>query len=96
VFDTIRDLLRKEAIKYRVKQGGVKESTKKGARQRIIKLQRAIEALKDQAILSRVQTDLGSKYSPNYVDASIKRLEEEIKNLEAMLNWQLPKQQQPL
>jgi hypothetical protein len=94
VFNTIRDLLRKEALEYRRKQGGVKESTKKGARQRIVKLQRAIEALKDQANLSRVQADLGSKYNPDYVTASIKRLEQEIDNLNALLNWQPEGQQQ--
>jgi hypothetical protein len=93
VFETIGKLLREEAIKYRENQGGVKESTKKSARQRIVKLERAIEALKDQANLSRVQTDLGSKYNPAYVNASIKRLEAEIKSINDMLNWK-PKEQQ--
>jgi hypothetical protein len=79
--------LRDEAIKYREKQGGVKESTKKGARQRIVKLQRAIEALKDQNLLQNVAADLGSKYNATYVDDSIKRLEAEIKKLEEMINW---------
>jgi hypothetical protein len=94
VFDTIRDLLRKEAVNYRIKQGGVKDTTKKGAKQQITKLQRAIEALKDQANLSRVQAELGSKYSQDYVNDSIKRLEQEIANLNALLNWQPPGQQQ--
>jgi hypothetical protein len=91
VFDTIRDLLRKEAIAYRQRQG-VKESTKKGAERRIVKLQRAIDALKDQAVLQNVATDLGSKYNSAYVDATIKRLEDEIKNLNAMLSFK-PEQQ---
>jgi hypothetical protein len=43
-FDAIGDYLRDLADQYRVEQGGVKESTKKGAKQRIIKLQRAITA----------------------------------------------------
>jgi hypothetical protein len=96
VFETISNLLRTEALKYRQNQGVVKESTKKVAQQRIVKLQRAIEALKDQAILQNVASDLGSKYNPAYVDAAINRLEAEIKSLNEMLNWKPQQQQQPV
>jgi hypothetical protein len=58
--------------------------------QRIVKLQRAVEALQDQALLDKVASDLGNKYNKNYVDASLKRLEEEIANLQATLKWEPP------
>jgi hypothetical protein len=89
-FETIGNYLRKLANKYRVAQGGVKESTKKGARQRIKKLQRAIAALEDQALLKDVAADLGKVYSEDYVTDSINRLKKEIAALEATINWQLP------
>jgi hypothetical protein len=92
VYEKIRDLLRKEAINYRIKQGGLKPSTKKSIEQRIVKLQRAVEALQDQALLSDVAKDLGSKYDQSYVDSALERLEEEIKNLKATLEWQPPAQ----
>jgi hypothetical protein len=95
VFKTIGNLLRKEALEYRRNQGGVKESTKKGAERRIVKLQRAIDALKDQALLQNVASDLGNKYDLAYVAATIKRLEAEINSLNEMLKWK-PEQQQPV
>jgi hypothetical protein len=94
VFETIKNLLRQEAVKYRQSQG-VKESTRKGAERRIVKLQRAIDALKDQAIIQNVASQLGNKYNPAYVEATIKRLEEEINNLNAMLNFKPAPQPQP-
>jgi hypothetical protein len=94
VYDKIRDLLQKEAIKYRINQGGLKPSTKKSMEQRIVKLQRAVEALQDQALLDKVASDLGNKYSKNYVDASLKRLQEEIAKLQATLEWQPPEEEQ--
>jgi hypothetical protein len=90
VYDKIRDLLRKEAVKYRIKQGGLKPSTKKSIAQRIVKLERAIEALKDQALLNRVASDLGNKYDKGYVDTSLKRLQDELANLQATLEWEPP------
>jgi hypothetical protein len=96
VYDQIRDLLRKEAIKYRIDKGGLKPSTKKSIEQRIVKLQRAVEALKDQALLDKVATDLGNKYNKQYVDSTLKRLEEEIENLQSTLEWEPPEEQQLL
>jgi hypothetical protein len=94
VYDKIRDLLRQEAVKYRIKQGGLKPSTKKSIEQRIVKLQRAVEALKDQALIDRVAGDLGNKYDKKYVEATLDRLEEEIENLQATLDWEPPAEQQ--
>jgi hypothetical protein len=96
VYDKIRDLLRDEAVKYRLKQGGLKPSTKKSIEQRIVKLQRAVEALKDQALIDRVAGDLGNKYDKRYVDSTLKRLEEEIANLQDTLEWEPPEEQQLL
>jgi hypothetical protein len=93
-FEKISKILRDEAINYRVKQGGVKESTKKGAKQRIVKLQRAIEALKDQALLKNVASDLGNKYDPAYITASIDRLQAEINSLNKLLTWKPEGQEQ--
>jgi hypothetical protein len=67
VFKDIGDLLRQKAAEYRIAQGGVKASTKKGAKQRITKLQRAIAALEDQDLLKSVAADLGDVYNPDYV-----------------------------
>jgi uncharacterized hydantoinase/oxoprolinase family protein len=86
VFKDIAARLRKKAEEYR-DAGGVQPSTKKAARQRITKLQRAIDALKDENLLKNVAEDLGDKYNATYVDAAIKRLEAEIKSLNDMLNW---------
>jgi hypothetical protein len=96
VYDKIRDLLRDEAVKYRLKQGGLKPSTKKSIEQRIVKLQRVVEALKDQALIDRVAGDLGNKYDKRYVDSTLKRLEEEIANLQDTLEWEPPEEQQLL
>jgi hypothetical protein len=87
VLDKVCDLLRKAGAEYR-KQYGFKESTKKGARQRVTKLQRAIEALKDDATLQRVSADLGSKYNPDYVKATIARLDAEINRLKEIIGEQ--------
>jgi polyhydroxyalkanoate synthesis regulator phasin len=89
-FEAIGDYLRQLADQYRVEQGGVKESTKKGARQRITKLQRAIAALEDQALLKNVAEDLGDKYSADYVTDAINRLKKEIATLEATIAWKPP------
>jgi hypothetical protein len=89
-FEAIGDYLRGLADQYRVEQGGVKESTKKGARQRIKKLQRAIAALEDQNLLKDVAADLGDVYSADYVTDNINRLKKEIAALEATIAWQPP------
>jgi hypothetical protein len=46
VFENIKNLLRKHAVLDRQEQGGVKDSTKKGARQRITKLKELLLLLK--------------------------------------------------
>jgi hypothetical protein len=89
-FEAIGNYLRGLADQYRVEQHGVKESTKKGAKQRIKKLQRAISALEDQALLNEVAADLEDKYSADYVTDSINRLKKEIAALEATINWKPP------
>jgi hypothetical protein len=86
-FEEIGNYLRGLADEYRDAQGGVRASTKKGARQRIKKLQRAIAALEDQALLKDVASDLGDTYSADYVTDSINRLKKEIAALEATINW---------
>jgi polyhydroxyalkanoate synthesis regulator phasin len=91
-FEAIGNYLRDLAEQYRVEQGGVKESTKKGARQRITKLQRAIAALEDQALLKNVAEDLGDRYSADYVTDTINRLKKEIAALEATIAWKPPSQ----
>jgi hypothetical protein len=93
-FEAIGDYLRGLADQYRVERGGVQESTKKGARQRIKKLQRAIAALEDKDLLKEVAADLGDVYNADYVTDSINRLKKEIAALEATINWQPPAQQQ--
>jgi hypothetical protein len=89
-FEAIGNYLRDLADQYRVEQGGVKESTKKGARQRIKKLQRAIAALEDQGLLKEVSADLGDVYSADYVTDAINRLKKEIAALEATIAWKPP------
>jgi hypothetical protein len=89
-FEAIGEYLRELGERYRRLKGGVKESTKKGAKQRIKKLQRAIAALEDQALLSQVQADLEDKYKAEYVTDSINRLKKEIASLEATINWKPP------
>jgi hypothetical protein len=89
-FEEIGNYLRELADQYRDAHGGVRDTTKKGARQRIKKLQRAIAALEDQALLKDVAADLGDVYSADYVTDSINRLKKEIAALEATINWQLP------
>jgi polyhydroxyalkanoate synthesis regulator phasin len=91
-FEAIGDFLRGLAEQYKVEQGGVKESTKRGARQRITKLQRAIAALEDQALLKNIAEDLGDRYSADYVTDSINRLKKEIAALEATIAWKPPAQ----
>jgi hypothetical protein len=86
-FEEIGNYLRGLAEEYRVAQGGVRASTKKGARQRIKKLQRAIAALEDQDLLRDVAADLGDTYKADYVTDSINRLKKEIAALEATINW---------
>jgi hypothetical protein len=92
-FEAIGDYLRRLGDQYRVEKGGVKESTKKGAKQRIKKLERAIAALEDEALLKEVQADLEDRYKPEYVTDSINRLKKEIAALEATINWKPPAQQ---
>jgi NAD(P)-dependent dehydrogenase (short-subunit alcohol dehydrogenase family) len=87
VFKDIGDLLRQKAAEYRATHG-VQPSSRKGAKQRITKLQRAIAALEDQDLLTRVAADLEDKYSADYVQAVINKLRDEINRLEAIVNWQ--------
>jgi polyhydroxyalkanoate synthesis regulator phasin len=92
-FEAIGDYLHDLAKEYRVLKHGVKESTKKGAKQRITKLQRAIAALEDQDLLKNVAADLGDKYSEDYVTEAIDKLKKEIASLEALLAWKPPPEQ---
>jgi hypothetical protein len=87
VFKDIGDLLRQKAEQYRALHG-VKPSTRKGAKRRITKLQRAIAALEDQDLLRDVAADLGDAYNVDYVTSTINRLKDEINKLEALVNWQ--------
>jgi hypothetical protein len=87
VLDKVGDLLRQAGAEYR-KQYGLKESTKKGAKQRISKLEKAITALKDQALLQNVAADLGDKYSDDYVKATIARLDTEINRIKQIIGEQ--------
>jgi hypothetical protein len=93
-FEAIGNFLRELGEQYRVEKGGVKESTKKGAKQRIKKLQRAIAALEDKDLLKSVADDLEDRYKPEYVTDNINRLKKEIAALEAVINWKPPTQQQ--
>jgi uncharacterized small protein (DUF1192 family) len=90
VFKDIGNLLRQKAEEYRIAQGSFKPSTKKGARQRITKLQRAIAALEDQDLLKNVAEDLGDVYNVDYVTSTIARLKDEIARLEALIKWEPP------
>jgi hypothetical protein len=87
VFKKIGAELRNLADEYRRNRGGVQPSTKKAARQRITKLNRAIAALEDQGLLKEVAADLGDTYNPNYVKDVIDRFKEEIARLEEIINW---------
>jgi arginine/lysine/ornithine decarboxylase len=87
VFDDIGKLLREKAAEYRAIHG-VKPSSKKGAKRRITKLQRAIAALEDQDLLKDVAAELGDEYKVDYVTSTINRLKDEINKLEALVNWQ--------
>jgi hypothetical protein len=86
-FENIGNYLRELADAYREENKGLKESTKKGARQRITKLERAIAALQDQPLIQNVATDLGDKFNPAYVNEAISRLNKEIASLKAALEW---------
>jgi uncharacterized small protein (DUF1192 family) len=81
--------LRQKAAEYRAVHG-VKPSTRKGAKQRITKLQRAIAALEDQELLKDVAADLGDVYNVDYVTSTINRLKDEINRLEALIKWEPP------
>jgi hypothetical protein len=87
VLEQVGNILRKAGEEYR-KQYGLKESTRKGARQRVTKLQRAIEALKDENLLKIVSADLGSRYNPDYVKATIARLDAEVNRLKQIIGEQ--------
>jgi hypothetical protein len=89
--EQVGNLLREAGAKYRA-QYGVKPSTKKGAKQRITKLQRAIATLEDEGLLQNIAADLGDKYNKDYVTATIDRLKDEITKLAELVNWQPPAQ----
>jgi hypothetical protein len=94
-FKEIGDKLRKLSAEYRATHG-VKESTRKGARGRMKKLERAIAALQDKDLLARVATDLGDVYNANYVADIINRLTEENERLKAIIEWQQQAVAQPV
>jgi predicted DNA-binding protein YlxM (UPF0122 family) len=93
-YEAIGEYLRELGDEYRVLKGGVKESTKKGAKQRIKKLERAIAALQDQALIKDVAADLEENFNQQYVTDTIGRLQKEIERLKATIAWKPPAQQQ--
>jgi hypothetical protein len=90
-FDQIRDLLRRAAAQYRGDPThGFTEKDKTIATRRRTELDKAIEALSDAEIRKRLASEFGAKFDPAYAEANIKRLQEEIARLNAIIEGKNP------
>jgi hypothetical protein len=86
-FETIGSYLRALGDVYREQHKGVKESTLKGAKQRLNKIEKAIEALSNEQLREKVKEDLGKDYNVAYVEDAIARLNEEANRIKKLLEW---------
>jgi hypothetical protein len=89
-FAVICKELKDAAKEYRQKYG-VNPKAKTAAQKRLTKIERAIEAVKDPAIQSRLSAEFGDRYSIDYVNAVVKRLEQELTNLKELIAYGSPK-----
>jgi transposase len=72
-FGRISKELKEAAAEYR-KTHPPSPKAKTAAEKRLVKLQRAIEAVQDANIQNRLGSEFGDRYSADYVDAVVKRL----------------------
>jgi hypothetical protein len=86
-FETIGAYLRSLGDVYREQKRGLKPSTLKSAEQRAKKIEKAIEALKNQQYIDRVKTELGQEYSDAYPKEAIDALQKELDRLRALPEW---------
>jgi hypothetical protein len=87
--ERVGNLLRQAAPEYRATRPYT-EKDKTLSTKRKTKLDKAIEALSNQNIRSRLATEFGPKYDQTYAEAVIKRLQDEIKRLQSIIEGKNP------
>jgi hypothetical protein len=87
--EQVAQILRQAGQEYRA-LFGVSEKNKTAARGRKNKLEKALVAVQDPGIQSRLREEYGNKYNQAYVDSVVATLQRELDHIKNLLEWQAP------
>jgi hypothetical protein len=85
----VAQILRQAGQEYRALYG-VSEKNKTAARRRKNKLEKALAAVQNPGIQTRLREEYGNKYSDEYVNSVVATLQRELDHIKNLLEWQAP------